>query len=170
MSACEDRVAAAYVEACLRGARRAEAGQRASVRARPRHGGRRTSFAAPRRAPLRSRRRARGSECASAPPSRRPSRRSVRTPISASSFCARRSRRPRRSPDAPCARRWRACSTSRPRGRCRRLRRDRRRQSRRPRAARPRMMCSAPPTVDAARGHGGGGGARPHRAAVRHGL
>ena len=59
----------------------------------------RTSFAALRRAPLRSRRWARGLESASAPPSTRPSRRSVRTPISALSSCARRSRLPRKSPD-----------------------------------------------------------------------
>ena len=130
----------------------------------------RTSFAAPRRAPLPSRRGARGSESASAPPSTRPSRRSVRTPISASSSCARRSRRPRRSPTlalrpalaevldrldrADAADVFSAIAAANPGGLGRAPRHDVQRSCHR----------------DAARGDGGGGGAGSHRAAVRHDL
>ena len=107
MNGREDRVAAAYIEACLA---ELDAPKPGNVhRFAPGHAWRsRTSFAAPRRAPPRSRQEARASEPASAPPSTRPCRRSVRTPISASSSCARRSRRPRRARGCrACARRWR---------------------------------------------------------------
>ena len=116
------------------GARRAQTGQRASVRA-----GHRMEVedfvrsAEASAAPDRGKGSAGRNPC---PRRRRRDalRRSVRTPISASSSCARRSRRPRRPRTWLCARRWRGCSiVSTATDARRRLLRHSRRQSWRPR-------------------------------------